>query len=77
VEIFRVNHRGGSYGLTAYQKKFEFGGGKIVTADLRQEGVENSFLIEKGSEIIVDDIAQKAEAEKVFEKLYIRSSLTE
>jgi hypothetical protein len=70
VEIFRVNHRGGSYGLTAYQKKFEFGGGKIVTADLRQEGVENSFLIERGSEIINNDQPMKGEELGVFKKLY-------
>ncbi len=74
VEIFRIQHQLGTYGLAAYQKKSEFGGGKIVTARLVQAGIETPFLIEKGSELILDDIAQKGETEKVFEKLYIYPS---
>lgn len=71
VELFRVSHKGGTYGLAAYQKKSEFGGGRIVVAKLAQEGVLVPFLIEKGSELVLDDVSEKGEAGDVFGKLYL------
>ena len=55
VNIENISIKDSKIGFTAFQKKPEFGPGKIIVNNLTLENLEESFLIENKSEMIVDN----------------------
>jgi len=59
-----------SYGLTAYQKKPEFGPAELKVKNLSIDGAKQEILVETGSSITVDNILTTGTETNVFELLY-------
>ena len=57
-------------GLTAYQKKPEFGPATIVASATSFNAVDRPYLVEEGSEITADDRALTPNSAGVTELLY-------
>lgn len=78
VSVNDIEHIGGTYGLVAYQKKSEFGGGKIIVGNYSHEQVERPLVIEKGSEMVIGYEVEKGEVEDVFGEIYgVKNELNE
>ena len=70
VEISDVTIEFTRLGFSAFQKKSEFGVGKIRIDDLKIIGTELDHLIESGSELIIDNVAAATVSNKVIEQMY-------
>jgi len=55
ITLTKVNITGGQIGLTAYQKKPEFGPGVIEARELRIKNVPIPYLVEERSRVTVDE----------------------
>jgi hypothetical protein len=60
----------GDVGLTAYQKKPEFGPGSLVVEELEILGTDVPYLVELRSSVVVDGAAIEANRENVEDILY-------
>ncbi len=58
------------YGLAVFQKKPEYGPGRLELKDVSLEDVKEKYLIEKGSRLIIDDEDRSYTHESVKELLY-------
>ena len=70
IDLDNVKITGGKIGLTAYQKKPEFGPGTIVAQKIKMINVPIEYLVEDGSEVTVDGDWIPPSREKVKEILY-------
>ena len=57
-------------GLTAFEKKSEYGGGKINITNLKIDKTKEAYLLEPGSSITVNSVDYKFNVKEVFSLLY-------
>ncbi|PQB03598.1 right-handed parallel beta-helix repeat-containing protein [Aureitalea marina] len=57
-------------GFSAFQKKPEFGIGKITINDLFMSDTESDHLVESGSELTIDDVRMSTVSNRVIEQMY-------
>ena len=60
----------GTEGLIAYEKKMEYGGSKIFASNISITKTENEYLIEEGSDFVIDGSVFLNKKEDVFDLLY-------
>ena len=70
LEIEGIKLSGCEYGFAIYQKKSEFGPAFIGASGLEILDVDNNYIIEKGSSLLVDGKIILMGQDKVYEKLY-------
>ena len=70
VFLSQLSLQNGKYGLTAFQKKPEFGPGKMEVTGIQMSNITDPSLIEEGSVINVDSKILKALYKNVRSKLY-------
>jgi hypothetical protein len=70
IQLRNVSIFGGQIGLTAYQKKAEFGPGTIHAHEVRMQDVPIPYLVEARSEVQVDDVAIAPSRDNVKDILY-------
>ena len=57
-------------GFSSFQKKSEFGPGKITIKDLKMTNIESDYLIEIGSSLTIDNIVATTVSNKVIDQMY-------
>lgn len=70
IKLRNVNISGGQIGLTAYQKKPEFGPGVIEARELRIKNVPIPYLVEERSQVTVDEKVIPSSRDNVKDILY-------
>ncbi len=58
------------YGLAVYEKKSEFGAASINAININFSNINNSYIIEKESSLLIDDVMMLNKEEEVYKKLY-------
>ena len=72
IAIQNINISDGEIGLTAYQKKPEFGAASIKVASLKMIGVNIPYLVEEQSTVVVDGVTIASNRKNIKDILYGR-----
>jgi hypothetical protein len=70
VKVKNLQIKDSKFGFAVFQKKKEFGPGKIEVENLKMIGIETPYLVEKGSSLIVDGSLVKSEYKNIKKILY-------
>ena len=70
VNIEELNIENCNYGLAAYQKKSEFGPSNMSVTGLSMDNIDEPYLVEIGSNLIIDNQGIESDFENVFDILY-------
>ena len=70
ISLSVVQIEGAKLGLSSFQKKSEYGTGFIDIDDLTLVNCELDYLIENGSELLIDDISVETVSNKVLDQMY-------
>lgn len=70
IDIDGISIDSTKLGYCSFQKKSEFGPGKIIIKNAISKNVETKYLIETGSSLIINGKEIKDKSNKVIEKLY-------
>ena len=70
VNIEELNIENCNYGLAAYQKKSEFGPSNMSVTGLSMDSIDEPYLVEIGSNLIIDNQGIESDFENVFDILY-------
>ncbi|MBN2367093.1 MAG: hypothetical protein JXL67_13065, partial [Calditrichaeota bacterium] len=72
IEGSKIELNNCNYGIVAFRKKPEFGGAKVNLQQVKESGVSKTFLIENGSELIIDNKIYKGTAKNVAGLFYVQ-----
>jgi len=70
VDITRLQIKDCWGGLAVYQKKPEFGPGKMTVNDIKQENIQYSPLVEQGSQMKIDGKTIPPNTKNLAKQLY-------
>jgi len=70
LNIVNINIVDSNYSFSAYQKKSEFGPASIIAVNATIFPSQNNYIIEKGSDLILDGRIILGTEKKVYDKLY-------
>ena len=70
IEIDRIHVSSSKLAFCAYQKKSEYGPGKIIVRNATSEHVQTEYLIELSSTLFLNDEEIKIKTNNVGDKLY-------
>ena len=70
VKVKSLQIKDSKFGFAVFQKKKEFGSGRIEVEGLSMTGMETPYLIEQGSSLKVDGTLVKSEYKNIKKFLY-------